>query len=83
MVRSLTTTFILLSTENKSQTNCLNDRGPKIEPYGTPNSISSRELYDVIMFVLSFLQNRHRQLCVNFNADKPNSYTSSFAMESF
>lgn len=81
MVTSLATTFILLSTENKSQTNFLNDRGPKIEPYGTPNSISSQELFDVIMFVLSFLQNR--QLCVNFNADKPNSYTSSFAMESF
>ena len=32
----------------------LNDRGPKTKPSGTADNISSHELYDVLMFVLSF-----------------------------
>ena len=57
----------------------LNDGGPKIELWGTPDNISSHVLYDVFMFACSYLQDR--QLCVNFYADKLNSYTFSSAKE--
>ena len=57
----------------------LNDSGPKTKPSGTADNISSHELYDVLMFVLSFLQ--YRQLYIDFDTDKLKSYTFTFAME--
>ena len=44
-----------LSTENKSETKMLNKSGLRIEPCGTPNNISSQELYDEFILVLCFL----------------------------
>ena len=40
---------------NKSLGNMLNKRGPKIDPCGTPNKISSHELNPVFIFVFCFL----------------------------
>ena len=33
----------------------LNNKGPGIEPYETPETISGRSLYDEFVFVLCFL----------------------------
>ena len=36
----------------------LNDKGPKIDPCGTPNNISTHELYLSFIFTLCFLFER-------------------------
>ena len=41
--------------KNKSQKNMLNKRGPKIDPCGHPNKISSHELNSDFILVLCFL----------------------------
>ena len=41
--------------KNKSHKNMLNKRSPKIDPWGTPNKISSHELNSKFIFVLCFL----------------------------
>ena len=38
--------------KNKSRKKMLNKRGPKIDPWGTPNKISSHELYAEFILVL-------------------------------
>ena len=41
--------------KNKPHENMLNKRGPKIDPGGTPNKISSHELNSEFILVLCFL----------------------------
>ena len=51
-----TTSYCQLQTfiiRNRSHKNILNKRGPTIDPCGTPNRISSQELYSEFIFVLS------------------------------
>ena len=42
-------------TKNKSIKKILNNRGPRIDPCGNPNVISSKLLYDEFNFVRCFL----------------------------
>ena len=41
--------------QNKSLRNMLKSKGPRIDAYGTPNRISSQELYVEFILVLYFL----------------------------
>ena len=54
--------------------------GPKMDPCGTPNNISSQELYIALIFVLCFLLNRYLQ--ISLNADTMNSYAFNFVRSS-
>ena len=58
----------------------LNNRGPKIEPCGTPNNISLHDLYLLFILTLCFLF--ERQLFTNFKAFLSMPYASSLAIKS-
>ena len=48
----------------------LNNRGPKMEYWGTPKRIYFHELYAVFILVLGFLLDK--SLCISLGADKLN-----------
>ena len=58
----------------------LNNKGPKIDPCGTPNNISPHELYLSFIFTHCFLF--ERELCINFKELLSKPYTSSLAIKS-
>ena len=49
---------ISLTIKNKSTENILNNKGPGIEPHGTPETISGHSLYDEFVLILCFLLDR-------------------------
>ena len=63
---------------NRSHKNIFGNRGPSINPYGTPNIIDSWELHSEFIFVLYTLF--LRELCTNLKADTLNPYAFNFAI---
>ena len=58
----------------------LNNKSPKIDPYGTPNNISFHELYLSFIFILCFLL--ERKLCISFTKLWSRLYASILAIKS-
>ena len=56
----------------------MNNKGPRIDPCGTPNIISNKLLYVEFIFVRCFLFDK--QLCTSFNAVKIKPYAFSLVM---
>ena len=46
---------MLFESKSKSHKDIIYKLGPKTEPSGTPNKVSSQELYDVFIFALCVL----------------------------
>ena len=58
--------------------NILNNRGPKIDPSGTPNNISLHKLYLSFIYTLFFLFGRY--LWVNFKELSSKPYAIAYAI---
>ena len=70
---------MLFFIKKRSQWKRVNKGDPNIDPWGTPNKISFRELYSALILVLYF--RFERWFCISLKAIMLNPYPFSFALK--